>query len=126
MSNTVMLWRSMAGGILSILAGTVHLIGWFGLALVLSHQVHGYSFLGQGILKSTSVWIFVSPFMIAAAIAIIGGIFALLRKNWGLAMTGAICSIFSPLTWFVGAAATVFVVIARPEFSDRATQNKPN
>ena len=53
-------------------------------------------------------------FVLLGALAIVGGINALKRKRWGLALAGAIASTF---TFFpCGIAAVIFVSLARPEF----------
>jgi hypothetical protein len=57
-------------------------------------------------------------------IAIVGGIFAIRRKFWGLALAGAICAIVPPhpwgyLTWtpVLGILAVVFVALSKNEFT---------
>jgi len=52
---------------------------------------------------------------LASVLAIAGGVFALQKKYWGLALAGAIAGIF---TFFpCGVAATIFTAMARPEFA---------
>ena len=52
--------------------------------------------------------------IILAILAIIGGIYALQRRLWGLALAGSIASI---LTFFpTGIAAVIFVGLSRQEF----------
>jgi len=66
-----------------------------------------------------------NPFGIALGlVAIVGGIFAIKRKIWGLALAGAICAIVPPHPWgsliwtpVVGALAVVLLVLSRNEFS---------
>ena len=53
--------------------------------------------------------------LVLGAIALAGGIFAILRKVWGFALAGAICAIFSP-GWINGILATIFVSISKDEF----------
>jgi len=62
--------------------------------------------------------VFVVPFAAAAAIlgtlAIAGGIYALRRKRWGMALTGAIAAL---LPWTaMGIAALILTVLSRDEF----------
>jgi hypothetical protein len=48
-------------------------------------------------------------------LAIIGGVFSLQKKHWGFALVGAIAA---ALAFFpCGMAATIFVAMARPEFT---------
>jgi hypothetical protein len=52
--------------------------------------------------------------LIIGIMALIGGIFAVRRKVWGLALAGAIASV---MTFFpVGVVAVVFTSMAKPEF----------
>jgi len=55
--------------------------------------------------------------VILGALAIIGGICALRRRNWGMALAGAIAVIWP--TSVVGIAAVVLNIVARDEFERR-------
>ena len=59
--------------------------------------------------------------LVTGLLTVIGGIFALQKKHWGLALTGAICA--AMIIFPIGIAATVLVSMARPEFSQQATQD---
>ncbi len=53
--------------------------------------------------------------VLAGTLAIVGGVYALKKKYWGLALAGAIAGTF---TFFpCGIPAIIFVSLARPEFS---------
>jgi len=45
----------------------------------------------------------------------VGGVYALQRKKWGLALVGSIAAFFPP-KWILGIAAIVLTVLAREEF----------
>ncbi len=67
--------------------------------------------------------------LIFSAGSIVGGIFALRKKVWGLALMGAICSIFT--FWPLGIVATIFISQAQNEFvavkkNNVATAATPN
>jgi hypothetical protein len=111
-------WKAVAGGVLSIIAGSLHLSGWLAVAIILNKLI-GAGYFGEDgpFISATAIWILVLPLLILALIAIIGGIFALNKKCWGIALTGAICAIFSPATWMIGVSATVFISISKYEFS---------
>lgn len=113
MKNT---WKTTAGGILAIIGGVINLLAGLGLALftfvpfstgLIAVGVLGALLLGTGI------------------VALIGGISALQRKRWGLALAGAICAVFPPST-VVGILSTVFIAMARDEFTcDSSPASKP-
>jgi hypothetical protein len=91
--------RPVVAGVFSILAGVVGLI--IGLTWISSQA--GISDVGEVL----------AIFWPAAVVAIIGGIFALRRRLWGLVLAGAICS----LTVFpLGIPALILAVLSRREF----------
>lgn len=102
-------WKPTAAGILSIISGTF--IVWYRSSELISV---GSSPIG----------------IILGLIAIAGGIFAIRRKVWGLALAGAICAIVPPHPWgfliwtpVLGILAVIFVVSSKSEFS-RASQGE--
>jgi hypothetical protein len=58
--------------------------------------------------------------IVIGIVAIVGGIFALIRKRWRLAFAGSICAIFSFFLFFLNVplaiAAIVLVVLGKGEF----------
>ncbi len=54
------------------------------------------------------------PFFALSILAVIGGAFALQRKNWGLALAGAIAAVIISLV--LGATAIVFTALSKDEF----------
>jgi DDE superfamily endonuclease len=107
-------WKPTAAGVLSIIAG----------AFICEFQT------GKAIRAHSLTW----PLAVGVAltdalglVAILGGISALRRRAWPLALAGAICAVFPPhfygrLIWtpVLGILAIVFVVRARSEFSSAA------
>jgi hypothetical protein len=94
--------KPIAAGILSIISGAF--IVWYRSSELIQ-------------VGSSSVGI------VLGLIAIAGGVFAIRRKVWGLALTGAICAIVPPHPWgyliwtpVLGISALVFVVLSKSEF----------
>jgi len=54
--------------------------------------------------------------IITGIIAVVGGIFAVQRKAWVIALVGAICALMWPLT-LLGILSIIFVCLSRKEFS---------
>ena len=106
-------WKPTTAGILSIIAGGIELLLGIGLAV-------GFGLLGSlGNLVPgfPGLFAFIGiPWIILGIVAIIGGIYALKREKWGLALAGSICAIFHPWTWFLAIAAIIFVIIGKNEF----------
>jgi hypothetical protein len=81
-------WKPTAAGILSIIAGTIAVISGIEVAVVFA--IGGASF---GIAWVGAIGV---PIIILGIVAIIGGIYALKRRIWRLALAGSICALFSP------------------------------
>lgn len=106
-------WKPTAAGALSIIGGA------FLLAWGLGHVIRAESVAG-----TLTRWQFGIVGVILGLIAIAGGIFAIRRRVWGLALAGAICALFpfhpyGSLIWtpVFGILAIVFVALSKNEFS---------
>ena len=100
-------WKPTIGGILAIIAGALEVIfgtlGATGISFVAG-------FVGLGWLS-----VILAPLIVFGIIAIVGGIYALQRKIWGLALAGSICALIGP--WFIlGILAIIFVALGKGEF----------
>ncbi len=107
-------WKPTAAGILTIIAGVsiILLRGLMGL---------GYD------------WPLGIASIVLGLIAIVGGIFALRRRVWGLALAGAICAVYpfhpyGSLIWtlVIGILAIVFVALSKNEFSSSPGKSPSN
>jgi len=108
-------WKPTTAGILSIIAGCIGLLIGLGLAVglgiagTLIDMIPG--FIGGGLLVLIAV-----PGIILGVVAIVGGIYALKRRLWGLALAGSICALIGP--WFLlGILAIIFVSLGKREFN---------
>jgi len=104
-------WKPTTAGILSIVAGVFGLIaaivvGVIGGTIAGLEEIPGLGTLFAAI---------AIPLIILAIVAIVGGIYALKRRIWGLALAGTICSLFS--VWLLGIPAIIFVILGKSEFS---------
>ena len=119
-------WKPTAAGILSIIAGTIIAVGglivvsliWLGgaflefflkIASEPNQEIPAVASFEAGILIVV---------LIIATLAIVGGIYALRRRIWGLARAGSICA----LVGFVipGILAIIFVSLSKSEFESGA------
>jgi hypothetical protein len=103
-------WRPIAAGITGIIAG---LIGIGGGAIV--------SLMGDFVSESGGIFGFEPfgvPTIILGIVAVIGGIFALRRRVWWLAVIGAIFAI--PCMPVLGTLAMIFISLSDQEFASRA------
>ncbi len=110
-------WMPTTTGILCIVAGALSLLGWLfvimGISLfgVFSQMIPNIDFprwfpMVMGIIAVPGVLIDI--------LAIVGGVFALRRQNWGVALAGSIAALFC--SFFLGVAALVFVIMGKGEF----------
>ena len=74
-------WKPTTAGILCIIAGIIVAVP--GIVVLASTEMLG------------------APSIVPAIIAIIGGIYALKRKRWGLALAGSIFALFGPAGFLV-------------------------
>jgi hypothetical protein len=104
-------WMPTTAGILDIIAGSCGLIA----ALV-------FIFVGGVLRFVPSVPPFLWPIFTALAIplaiigilAIVGGVYALQRKIWGLALAASIAAFFP--SWILGLTAIVLTALSKNEF----------
>lgn len=100
-------WKPTTAGILSIIGGAIAVM--FGLAVAVAGAFAG-GFMGMGWLSAIG-----TPSIVLGAVAIVGGVYALKRRIWGLALAGAICALFGP--WgILGLLAIIFVAMGKNEF----------
>ncbi|MAG14715.1 MAG: hypothetical protein CL874_02375 [Dehalococcoidales bacterium] len=116
-------WKPIVAGILNMIVGTFNLLGMLIIIVVLVA-------IGSGILALSSVMNLIPLWLsgiaqgllviiaillaIFSAIPLMGGIYAVQRKNWGLALAGSIVAILSSIP--VGITSTVLVALAKNEF----------
>ena len=106
-------WKPTTAGILGIIAGAIGVL--FGLILAVAGGILGtivgvfIPFIGGAV-----AGVFAIP-LILGIVAIIGGVYALKRRTWGLALAGSICAFFC--VWFLGVPAIIFVILGKREFS---------
>ena len=107
-------WKPTTAGILSIVAGAFSTIGGILLAIIGAIGGGILGVLGLPCIGGLVAGVLAVP-LILGIVAIVGGIYALKRRVWGLALAGAICSLFGP--WFVlGVLAIIFVAMGKGEF----------
>jgi magnesium-transporting ATPase (P-type) len=109
--------KSKFGGVLSIIAGALGLIG----ALVMFYFSNHYPSMadvGEDPNFGMTMFNFLGVMvLIFGLLAIIGGITALQRKNWALALAGAIFGALACLP--LGVPAVVLIAMGYPEFTAR-------
>ena len=87
-------WRPIAAGIFNILLGVVNII--LGLFVAFLVTVLSAMFGGRAIAGIAGL-----PLVILGIVAVIGGIFSIIRKSWWTALAGAICGIIFPVIIFI-------------------------
>ncbi len=96
-----------AAGILTIIGGIVG-IG-VGASVASGAALYG-ALTGMGMLGAIG-----APLIGLGIVALIGGIYAMRRRAWGFALTGAICALFPVVP--LGILAIIFVAMGRKEFA---------
>ena len=107
-------WKPTTAGILSIVAGGFGVIGGMAIAALTPVARGVWPGPGFSFMWPLAAGVLAIP-LVLGIVAIVGGIYALRRRVWGLALAGAICSLFGP--WFVlGILAIIFVAMGKGEF----------
>ena len=115
-------WKPTVAGILEIISGAVGLVAVMGLIIAIS-VTGGFYIPGTEAIPDfvpallTGIAI---PLAILSILALIAGIYAVQRKLWGLALAGAISSIFASIPLLgglpVGIFTTVLIALSKNEF----------
>jgi len=117
-------WMPPVAGTLNIIAGSIQLLGGMIFAIigllassVIVQMITGYM-VYSGIAPSlvTTVLILIAIALIVPGIlAIIGGVFAIKRTAWGMAMTGSIFAFLFTQS-ILAIPAIIFLALSREEF----------
>jgi len=111
-------WKTIAAGILAIVAGAAGLAQWVTVAAI-EIPAWGPVPMGGGLIGILGTAL-VTVEIAVGIVAVIGGVYALKRRKWGLALAGSICAFFSFFLFFwnvpLAIAAIVLVVLGRGEF----------
>lgn len=105
-------WRPLTAGILGIISGVGMLFVCFWLILAggITSIIGNVPTWVTGLLFGLAL-----PFALLAILAVIGGIYAIRRKAWGLALAGSISAFFC--CFILGIIAIPLIAISHSEFS---------
>ena len=107
-------WKPTTAGILSIVAGAFSVFGSIVPIMIGIIGCGVLGCLGLACIGGLVAGLLAVP-LILGIVAIVGGVYALKRRLWSLALAGAICALFGP--WFVlGVLAIIFVAMGKGEF----------
>ena len=119
--------KSQLAGIFSIVSGAIGVLGSFGIilfAFLMAYVFSNPEFFevpsqAEGI-TTFIVAFYLAPgilLLLASALAVVGGVYALKKKYWGVALAGTIGAlVFLPL----GVAALIFISLGKDEFKPKA------
>ena len=109
----------MIGGILLMVAGLTAIGFWAYVAFVAATLVEGFVPIGGGLLTGI-IAVCGAIMIILGIIALLGGLMALRRKMWALALVGSILGLFTigfyGISSLLSFVALIILVIARKEF----------
>ena len=104
-------WKPTTAGVLTIISGVVYFLCLFCLLIagVITGAISEVPTWVPSLLYGLSI-----PTVILGVLAIIGGVFALKRRSWGMALTGAIAAFI--ISFVFGLCAIIFLVMSKREF----------
>ncbi|HEY78288.1 MAG TPA: hypothetical protein G4O09_04165 [Dehalococcoidia bacterium] len=116
-------WKPTVAGVLNIVAGVSSLLGVLGVIVAIifvgSGPLFWDSFPGlgpltvgflEGVLVITAVFL-----AVVGILPLLGGIYAVQRRKWGLALAGSIAAIFGSTP--LGIAAVILLALSKDEFN---------
>jgi hypothetical protein len=111
-------WMPVVAGILTLIAGVTKLLAFLGVLIAaIFIPASSYSSWGDAPHMMWSAnWMiaFMVPLLVLGVLAIIGGVYMLQRRMWGMALAGAIAALL-PNT-LLGIAAVVLIAISKDQF----------
>jgi hypothetical protein len=110
-------WMPRVAGILDITAGALSLFAIMAAAsFIVAVTVWQWASPLKSVPDFMTYVAIASPFLCLSVLAIVGGIYALRRKKWGLALAGSIAALVTPWFWFLGIAAIIFTTLSKDDF----------
>ncbi|MFC1910064.1 hypothetical protein ACFLXC_02075 [Chloroflexota bacterium] len=116
-------WRPATAGILDIIGGALNLLGFIAILVVMffvpvatsTMEIDPMirSFIPYGMLQII-LWTVAIATLIFAIVPIIGGIYAIKRTKWGMALAGSIVLFFG--STLLGIASIVLTALSHEEF----------
>jgi hypothetical protein len=111
-------WMPKVAGTLSIVAGVINLFAAFLLFLVtiVVQGIVGFVAIPFWIPFNASVALLALslPFLVCGVLAIVGGVYAVQRKKWGLALAGSIMAFFPYC--ILGLVSVILLALSKEEF----------
>jgi hypothetical protein len=108
------LWMPKTAGILDIVAGGLSIAGviFVYLGVTLFRSAMPFKDIPEWL--PVIIMLIGVPRLLIDILAVVGGIYCLKRKAWGLALAGSIAAVFS--RFILGVAALVFVIWGKDQF----------
>jgi len=116
-------WKPVVAGILEIVSGAVGLIAVLGLIIAIivtsgATYIPGTEYVP--IFVPSLLTVITVLLAIFSVLSLAGGIYALQRKLWGLALAGSVAAIFASIPLLgglpVGITATILMALSKSEF----------
>ena len=121
--------NAKVGGILSIVSGGIGIVSVFAMVLwaVFALAVGAHrGYWGEGWMDAgIAVFLIILGFCrgLLSILAIVGGVFGIRKRLWGLALAGSIASFLT--FWPCGIPAVIFTTLGKSEFNTQAQAPSP-
>ena len=101
-------------GVMNIIIGSINFLGVIGVGIAIAVVWSNQYWIDWTAL--TVLWIVFAVLLVFSLPSLIGGIYAIQRKNWAVALIGSIASF---LTWFIiGLIPLILVILSKDEFGN--------
>jgi hypothetical protein len=107
--------KPIIGGILTIISGLLGILGIISYAIGLGDVGSGFAKGDMPPFVPSIIFGMPIPSLIIALLALVGGVFAIRRKQWRWSLTGSIAAALSLI--LLGIPAIVLIALSKDEFA---------
>ena len=100
-------------GVMNITIGSINLLGVIGVGIAIAVV---WSQVGVDSTALTVLWIVFAVLLVFCLPSLIGGIYAIQRKNWAIALIGSIASFITWSWGIIGLIPLILVILSKDEF----------
>ena len=114
----------IVAGVMNIIIGSINLLGVIGVGIAIAVV---WSQVGVDSIALTVLWIVFGVLLLFGLPSLIGGIYAVQRKNWAIALIGSIASFITWSWGIIGLIPLILVILSKDEFGtgiSEASQKK--
>ncbi len=108
-------WKATIGGLLAIITGYLNILA--GILAIIGYNTGFLTVFSVGVGTGLGILL-----LALGIVAVIGGVYAIRRRGWGMALTGSIVSLAPTPAILPGIFSLIFTTLGRPEFKPQSNK----